>query len=296
MNLRMLAVGAATGALAFSAASAATAEPEIEIKDAVARVVVVTEPGRTQIDVRVQNGRADLPALEVRRQGDKVIVDGDLDRRIGSCMQTGVVLNDHARPIDPPENLTVDVRGTGRVKLADAPLVTVYAPTTVEVSAGGAVFGSIGRTDKLQLSNAGCGDWTVANVAGEFDVAIAGSGDVRAGTAQDLEVSIAGSGDFRGVGARGLKASIAGSGDAIVGRVDGPVKVAIAGSGDVRIEGGAAPSLEVSTAGSGDTVFDGRAGDVNVSIIGSGDVRVASATGQVRRSVMGSGDVVVGGR
>ena len=46
------------------------------------------------------------------------------------------------------------------------PQVVIRTPRDVNVDAGGAVFGSVGRSASLDLGNAGCGDWTIANVDG----------------------------------------------------------------------------------------------------------------------------------
>lgn len=284
-----LALSAAVAALAGAAQAA-----EVEIENAVARVVVIPE-ARSDIQVEVSGGEGSgLPALKVSRTGSgKVEIDGDLDRRIRGCRMSGIVLNDAVSPTNPPSNLEVEVRDLGQVKLASAPLVTIRTPMDVRIETGGAVFGSIGRSTSVKLGSAGCGDWTIANVAEDLSVAVAGSGDVRAGTARHLKASIAGSGDVRVGAVRSLEASIAGSGDVRVARLDGPVEASIAGSGDVLVEGGRATRVKASIAGSGDVRIAGASDSVEASIIGSGDVRVASA-GSVKKSVIGSGSVLVG--
>jgi len=291
MKTQLLAAAAA--AVLVSAAGAAQAV-EVEIKDAVARVVVIPE-NRTDIAVTIAQGSSGLPALSVTRTGSgNVEIDGGLKRKIRGCTMTGLVMNDHVNPTEPPSNLTVKVEGHGDVKVADTALITVRTPMAVKVETGGAVFGAIGRADSVNLANAGCGDWTIANVAGELKASIAGSGDVRAGTAGNLKLAIAGSGDVHAVSAASLDASIAGSGDVRVGRIDGPIEASIAGSGDVRVDDGRSERVNASIAGSGDVNFGGTAGSLKASVIGSGDVRARSVTGDVKKSVMGSGDVIVG--
>lgn len=288
-----LMTGAALGAIVLAAAGAASAV-EVEIKNAVARVVVIPE-ARSDVDVQITGGQTSgLPAIRVERTGGgKVVLDGGLDRKIRGCQQTGVVSGEAVDPTNPPSNLTIDVRDHGRIKLADAPLVTLRVPMAVEVGGNGAVFGSIARSDSVELGAAGCGDWTVANTAGALRVSVAGSGDVRAGTSRSLKASIAGSGDVRAVSTGPAEVSIAGSGDVRIGRVDGDVDASIAGSGDVRVEGGRVARVKASIAGSGDVMIDAAADTVEASVIGSGDVRVASA-GSVKKSIMGSGSVSVG--
>lgn len=315
-------VAAAAAAIAFAGAAQAA---EVEVRNAVARVVVIPED-RTDIAVEIEHGSSDLERLTVTRRGGDVFIDGGLARN--------AVRNCASGPADatqPGEGATVEIRGHGRINVSDTPLVVVRTPRDVDVTAGrtggrsrilnigrggsgGAVFGSIGRGARsIELSNRGCGDWTVANTDGELDIGNAGSGSIRAGTSGSLDlsvagsgnvtagatgeadISIAGSGDVVIAATRSAEIAIAGSGDVTINRLEGEtLEVSIAGSGDVRVNGGQAGTLEVSIAGSGGVTFDGRVGDVSASIMGSGDVRVAEATGAVNRRIAGSGDIRIG--
>jgi len=269
--------------LAAAAASTAQAAPSIKIKDAVARVVVIPE-NRSDVKVEFITTNASLP-LSVRQNGDEVIVDGDLRRnRINSC---------HSRD----GKVWVKVRGVGEVSYDNFPQVAVRVPMNVRVQSGGAVFGDIGRSDSVNLANAGCGDWTVANTKGELHVSQAGSGDTKAGTASSVEISIAGSGDVATQAIAGdMEANIAGSGDIKVASIAGKLEGNIAGSGNITVLGGRSRMVEVNVMGSGDVAFNGEADDVDVSVAGSGDVRIAKVNGAVKKHVAGSGDVIIGGR
>jgi len=315
---------AAAATAAFALAGVAQAG-EVEIRDAVARVVVIPED-RTDIAVEIEHGSSGLDRLTVTRRGSDIIIDGGLPgNAVRSCT---------AGPADarqPGEGARVEVRGHGTLNVSDTPLVVVRTPREVDVSAGrssgrarilgigrggssGAVFGAIGRgATSIDLGNRGCGDWTVANTDGDLSIANAGSGMIRAGTSRALElsvagsggvaagatgeadISIAGSGDIRLAATQATEISVAGSGDVAIDRIQGDsLDVSIAGSGDVRVNGGEVRTVSVSIAGSGDVVFNGRAQDVSASIMGSGDVRIAEATGSVNRSIMGSGDIRIG--
>ena len=233
--------------------------------------------------------------LKVRREGDRTIVDGDLyghrrhwlglwfgrwgpwcDRRSGQ-----IRIHLGHRRWTSVENL---------------PEVVVRAPMDARVSASGAVFGSVGRSDSLTLSNAGCGDWTVANVKGALEVNDVGSGEVRAGAVGALTVRSAGSGDVSARSAAGpVEVRISGSSDASIGQVNGSLDVAISGSGNVRVAGGDVLTMIVRISGSGGVDFGGPAHSVDASISGSGNVRVGKALGPVRQHVSGSGSVEIGG-
>lgn len=275
MRLPIALFAASMAALCAGAAQAAS----VEIKDAVARVTVIPE-NRSDIRVEVVRTNGKLP-LQVRTQGGRTIVDGDLNHKIRNCKG-----GDH--PV-------VTVRGIGDIAWNDMPQVVIRTPRDVQVEADGAVFGSVGRSASLDLGNAGCGDWTVANVEGQLKLSQAGSGDARAGSSGTAKLRIAGSGDVATGPVRGaLDVNIAGSGGVGVASIDGPVEVRMAGSGDVFIRGGRATTLDVAVAGSGDVDFRGVADSVKARIAGSGDVRVREVRGAVSKSVMGSGGVIVG--
>ena len=315
-------VAAATAALALAGVAHAG---EVEIRDAVARVVVIPED-RTDIAVEIEHGSSTLDRLTVTRRGSDIIIDGGLS---GSAVRNCTSGPANAR--QPGEGARVEVRGHGTINVSDAPLVVVRTPRDVDVDAGrsggrsrllgivrggsgGAVFGSIGRgASSIELGNRGCGDWTVANTDGDLDISNSGSGTIRAGTSRtldlaiggsgavktgatgDAEIAIGGSGSANVASAASTDIRIGGSGDVTLGRITGPdLDIAIGGSGEVTINGGEAANVDIRIGGSGDVRFDGRAGDVNVSVAGSGDVWIAEATGSVNRSIAGSGDVRIG--
>ena len=281
---------------AMAAPAFAKPGPEVEIRHAVARVAVIVED-RTDVAVEVEQGSSGLPAIQVSRVGNEVRIDGGLRRR-GFFVRGDGIRECRSGPDDaqrPGDGASVEVRDHGRINLSDAPLIVIRTPRQVDVSASGAVFGSVGRgAASVELGNAGCGNWNVANTEGPVSLSVAGSGDMRAGTSASLDVSIAGSGSALAGATRGLDASIAGSGNVTVARIDGPIDVSIAGSGDVVVRDGTSPDVDVSILGSGDVSFGGAAVDVDVSVAGSGDVTIARATGSVSRSIAGSGDVRIG--
>lgn len=268
---------AAAAALSAGAAEAAS----VEIKDAVARVTVIPE-NRSDIKVEVVRANSRVP-LEIRSLGGRTIVDGDLDRRIRNCRGSD-------------GKAVVTVRGVGDIAWDEMPQLVIRTPRHVDLEAEGAVFGKVGRSASLELGNAGCGDWTIANVQGEARIGQAGSGDTRMGSAGSAKIRIAGSGDVATAEIRGgLDVNIAGSGSVMVKSIAGPLDVAVAGSGDVAVGGGRATAMTVSVAGSGDVDFRGSADTLKARIMGSGDVHAREVKGEVTKTMMGSGSVRVGG-
>jgi hypothetical protein len=277
--MRLPVIIASFGVL-LAASTAQAASPEVEIKDAVARVTVIPE-ARSDVKVEFLSTNPQLP-LEVRTQNGKVIVDGAMERKIRGCDGSGA-------------GTTINVSGVGKVRYADMPQVVIRTPRDAKVGAGGAVFGVVGKSTSLELSNAGCGDWTVADVAGSLKLNLAGSGDTYVGRAGAARLRVAGSGDVKtqAVGG-GLQVDIAGSGDVWTASVAGPLDVKIAGSGDVKVAGGKADAMTVSVAGSGGVDFAGTAQSLKARIAGSGDVKVKAVTGEVSKAIVGSGEVRVG--
>lgn len=274
----MLLAATAAGVAALTAGAANAAS--VEVKDAVARVTVIPE-NRTDVKVEFISTNPKLP-LKLRTFGGRTIVDGDLSRKIRDCHGSG-------------ERSSVSVRGVGNVGWNEMPQIVIRTPRDVDVDAGGAIWGSVGRSASLALGNAGCGDWTVGNVEGRMRLSQAGSGDTRAGSAGEAKVRVAGSGDTTISDVRGpVQIDIAGSGDVTVASVSGPLEVHVAGSGDVRVVGGKATDFDVSVAGSGDVHFGGVAQNLKARIMGSGDVRAREVTGHVSKTIMGSGGVTVG--
>ena len=272
--------GLGLAAAAAVTAGAADAAPGVEIANAVARVTVIPE-ARADVAVSVVKANPHLP-LKISRQGDKVIVDGGLGWRSPNCHTLG------GRP-------GAFVWGVGAVGFNDMPQVVVRVPRQATVAAGGAVFGTIGGADGVDLANSGCGDWTVADQAGPLRVRVSGSGDVYAGSAGSADVEVSGSGDVRvKVLRNGLTAGVVGSGNVEAASVNGPLRVRVAGSGDVEVHGGAVSDMDVSVSGSGDVRFGGVAGALEARVAGSGDISVARVTGPVSKHVAGSGDVSIG--
>jgi len=270
----------ALAAIASATVGPARAAPAVDVRDAVARMVVIPED---RADVRVEVARANprLP-LKVRTQGQRVIVEGGLGRRITACRGKGAAAS-------------VQVRGVGLIGYEDMPQLVVRTPRQAQVSATGAVFGAAGRSSRLVLNAAGCGDWTVADVAGDMQVNQAGTGDTHTGRAGSAALKLAGSGNVATAEILGgLSVNIAGAGDVSARSVNGPLSVWVAGSGDVIVAGGRATAMTVTVAGSGNVEFRGVADSLKARIAGSGDVRAREVRGPVSKAIMGPGRLTVG--
>jgi hypothetical protein len=274
-----LAIGLITAALAAGAAGAAAAAPSIEIRDAVARVVVIPED-RPDVKVEMLTTNRDLP-LEVRQVGSGVVVDGHLAHRIRDC---------HASS----ENPWTSVRGVGRVDYKDMPQVVVHAPKAVTVESNGAVFGAVGRSASLDIDNSGCSAWTVADVAGAVTLRDSGVGAIRMGQAARLEVHLSGVTNVHATKVANLDASLSGTGGLTLNELAGPMEARVSGAGHIKVLQGNAGAIRAAISGVGGIDFGGQAQSLDAQISGIGGIRVKSVTGPVNKSVSGIGHVTIG--
>jgi hypothetical protein len=259
---------------------AAKAAPQLEIRGAAARIVVIPE-GRGDIQASLIRANRQLP-LRVRRAGQRLIIDGGLEGRVHGCPMRGGAPG-------------VRVRGLGNLRGADLPIMVVRTPLDVRVYAGDGVTGTIGRSRSVELETHGCGVWTIANVKGRLHVTSIGSVDSRAGRAGAADLSVAGVGALTTRGVAGpLTAISSDKGVITVESARGAVVMRVAGAGSVTVSGGRASSLNASIAGSGSARFGGEAGSVNASVAGSGLVSVAKVTGPVTRRTFGTGEILLG--
>ena len=133
--------------------------------------------------------------------------------------------------------------------------------------------------------------WGQVGATRSLALQTSGCGDWMAGRVDGpLSVDAAGSGDVRGADVGSLRAALSGSGDLAVGRVGGRADVALHGSGDVST-GPIAGPLQVALVGSGDVTAASVAGPVQAQVASSGDVRIHGGRAPtVQVNLSGSGD------
>lgn len=154
-------------------------------------------------------------------------------------------------------NGTLEVRPTRDAAFTTRQLPVVIveyvklAGVSVEGS-GDVVANNLRPAERFRAAVAGSGDVCLSGVrTAKLELAVAGSGDVRAiGASDEVTVRVSGSGDVaaQSLVGRHVRVSIAGSGDAKVNAME-MLEVSIAGSGDVRYVG--TPKVKQSVAGSG---------------------------------------------
>jgi hypothetical protein len=272
-------------AVFLAGAGSATAQT-ISFKNIAARVVIIPE-ARSDVQVLFLKINPRLPMRVVSLPNDTT--------QVQPANWTGWFWGPHADCGSEGDSPSVNVPGMGAIAYDDLPQITVRVPMDAKVVAGGAIYGSAGRSQSLHLVIAGCGDWTVANVENQLWVEFAGSGRLHTGSAGTMSLRIAGAATTTTTEVRnGLTLSVAGVGNVRVGDVSGPLGVHLAGGGDVHIAGGRATTMAVHIAGSGMVDYGGVADSLDANIAGSGDIRAAKVIGAVNKFIAGSGTVDVG--
>ena len=283
-----MAAGALMGAALIWANPSTAAS--LLIRNAVVRVTVIPE-NRSDVVVKIIKANPKLPLTVQQGMNGDVIVDGAQRYGAWGFLFGGRTTNCHRDGEEP----VVHVFGLGDVRGNDIPQIVVQVPMDAHVSTGGATFGSVGRSDALDLHIAGCDDWTIANVAGRMAISDSGVARVRTGTSGSLSLHISGSSDVKtGDVASGMELHIAGSGQVENASVSGPISMQIAGHGDVTILGGRVSDLKVHIAGSGKVSDQGTAENLDAEIAGSGEINVAHVTGTVTKHVAGVGVINIG--
>jgi hypothetical protein len=150
------------------------------------------------------------------------------------------------------------------------------------------------RTPRAVRLSAGSAVRSLISNASSADLHLAGCGETTIGNVDGpLSLALAGSGNASAGRAEQAALKISGSGDLQVGAVEHDVHASIAGSGSIDV-GSMAGALTSHIAGSGDIkVHGGTVSNADVSIAGSGGVDVNAPVEDVDAHISGSGDVRV---
>ena len=248
----------------------------LQIDALIANMRIEVAPGTTDITVALSGTSEMVQKVTTATSGNALVIgmDGSGGDWWGDMFEwTSVSSEDLQVTITLPPGTPVKVDNF----IGDAVVGDVNSAVSFSTTGGTTQIGNVENAD---LSIAGSGDISVANVTGRVEASIAGSGSVRTGNAREATVDIAGGGDVTMGAINGaIEIDIAGSGEVRAVSVNGKVDIDVAGSGDVRIESGKADPFRVDIAGSGDVRFGGIANNPDVSVMGSGDVWIASYTG-----------------
>jgi len=148
----------------------------------------------------------------------------------------------------------------------------------------------------LDIKAGGSTNYVVGAVGARLRARLAGSGYLRAETADDLDFRISGSSNVTVRQADGpAKVEIAGSGSFHIANTDmQSLKIDVRGSGKFTIDNGRIGKLDAMVAGSGVLKIMATAQDATLSTVGSGSIEVAKVTGSLSTNKAGSGTIRAG--
>ncbi|MEI9996157.1 MAG: DUF2807 domain-containing protein [Rhizomicrobium sp.] len=267
----------------------------LRVEDIIGNVRVNVQNGPMKVDV---SGPKNLiSGVSVRADGNVLRISGNETDSYNvwdwrSWFDFSHIHDDHSGKLYI--KVTVPKGGDVRVEdmIGDTTVGDTYGVIRLETTAGNA---TVGRVREAHVMMAGSGKTSIADVAGDLRLEIAGSGHVTASHAGSVRAEIYGSGDAQvGSITGGVHIEIAGSGDFTAARVNGPVSIDIAGSGNVKIADGVADPLRVDIAGAGDLYFGGVAVNPSISALGSGNVHIKAYRGKLSNDGMAS--VMIGDR
>lgn len=306
---------------ALSTSAVAKGAPVLKIENFIGTVDVITGD---YSEIKV----TDADGAPVDRTESGVTIDGGETIDQVNCRQN---------------KLSVDIRigswgwkkrSGGYKNLDEYPQITITAPdTTLVIIKDAVIFGEFGTIGSADLEIRSCGDIQLADVTGDMDLKISGSGDVSMENAGPATVSVSGSGDFEGGDFASLDLSVSGSGDIeiedVLGFADittrgsgdvelgevgggleyrgsgsanleadsvtGNLYLKTSGSGDIDIDDGDVKTLTISASGSSNVEYDGESVDAETHASGSSDVYINRPSGSLQSSDGGSGDVHIDG-
>lgn len=266
--------------------------PQIEFRDLVARVIVTPED-RSDIDIRVRYGKANVPTLMVSRKGNVTTLNGHVTgtRRI-ETHDIKFTVGTFADTATLSGRSSVYINGVGKVALGDLPQVFVRVPQNAVIKDSANSFGQIGPAKSLDIILNGAGEWNIAPVSGPLNIINSGSSTIHVASAGDTIVDNLGAGDINMGNARSLKVTLSGSGNFNAGNA-GNTEVQSQGSGDVVL--GRVQALKASLSASGDLAVQNVSGAFTLVNCGSSDVGIEHIDGPVTLDMSGSGDVSVRG-
>ncbi len=219
-----------------------------------------------KLSIMIEGPETEVDAIKFAQRGDRLVVEvsdvggeGDRSGINISSGRSGVFVSGTIRGAHMVVNSgNINVVSMSSGKGSSSTKVSITVPHGAEVNAqdidGKTTIGdtegpvqasvrghgdfTIGKIGDATLSIQGGGNITVANVNGNLNINLQGSGDVRVknGTVRSLSVNLMGSGDVKfGGKAENASLSVMGSGDIDVVHVTNRPSIRAMGSGDVKV-------------------------------------------------------------
>jgi len=254
---------------------------KVALSDIVGTLTIDVKDGPVTLDV--SGTKAALDGLDVSTDNGTLSIEGAHERSLVWDWRNWFNFSDVNQPNHSKLNLHLTVPKGTAIDIDDLVGNATIGDTLGRVDfSATATKTKIGHVSSAKVTMEGTGEASVAQVDGPLEISIEGSGKVTGGHTGKVKADLEGSGEAElGPIDGGLSLEIDGSGSLSATKVNGPVKIEVAGAGDVKIADGVADPFHVEIAGAGDVYFGGLAVNPHVDAVGAGSVHIKSYRGHL---------------
>lgn len=254
----------------------------VSIDEVVGTVIIdVKDSGPITLDASGVKGAMD--GLDVSTDDGTLQIEGSQEKSLVWDWRNWFNFSDVGKPSHSKLNLHLTVPKGTNIAIDELVGDATIGDTMGKVDfSATATRAKIGHVASAKITMEGTGSASVAQVNGPLIISIEGSGKVTAGKSGPVKADLEGSGEANlGAIDGALDLEIDGSGSLSATRVNGPVKIDVAGAGEVKIADGVANPFNVDIAGSGDVYFGGVAVNPHVDAVGAGSVHIKAYRGHL---------------
>lgn len=302
-KLKTISAFAATSCLALLATPTfAKDAPVLKIENFIGTVEIVTSSA-DKISV------TDADGAKVTRSGSNLTIDDDISIRSYNCRT-------RKNHVKIGKGKWSSFSKTNYRDIEEYPHIKITAPEGVHLDVGSSIiFGNVETIGSAHLHIGSCGDMKFADVNGQLDLSVSGSGDVILGNAGVSDISISGAGDVSAKNLASADIDVSGSGDLVLGDISGSVgiessgagdieinsvtgddlTIRVSGSSDIMISDGNVNTLLIKASGASDVTYYGSSKDAEARASGASDINIHSPSGHLRSSDSGAADINIRG-
>jgi len=254
---------------------------KVALSDIVGTLTIDVKDGPVTLDV--SGTKTAVDGVDVSTDNGTLSIEGAHERSLVWDWRNWFNFSDVNQPNHSKLNLHLTVPKGTAIDIDDLVGNATIGDTLGRVDfSATATKTKIGHVSSAKVTMEGTGEASVAQVDGPLEISIEGSGKVTAGRTGKVKADLEGSGEAElGPIDGGLSLEIDGSGSLSATKVNGPVKIEVAGAGDVKIADGVADPFHVEIAGAGDVYFGGLAVNPHVDAVGAGSVHIKSYRGHL---------------
>lgn len=148
----------------------------------------------------------------------------------------------------------------------------------------------------IAIDESGFGHYAIGPVGGSLALALSGAVEMDAARVAALQADLSGAAMVRIAQVNGnVQLDLSGSGHVAIDQAEiGALAVGLSGAGGVSVAQGHVGTASLDTSGLGGIGIGAEVGNVTVDLSGAGSVHLRRVTGQLQKEVSGMGSVTVG--